>query len=109
MGSKKFVTELIMSLREIFQKDNAINNKYSQAWLSEVDFGGLLYRENLFVVNVKIEPHVESRSVELKYIIMELFKDLPQQQNNAIWRVSVHAAKESIECEYDDRLIFSND
>nr|MBA2406658.1 hypothetical protein [Chitinophagales bacterium] len=67
--------DLAKKLKNLFCAENKANRKYSEVWLSDVDFGGL-YETDKVVVNVKAEHEIESCNEEIKYIVTVLFKQL---------------------------------
>lgn len=100
------IEALQKKLKDIFCKENKTSDKYSQVWLSDVDFGGL-YQSDKFVVNVKAEHEILSCNEEIKYIVKVLFKQLSQQELSMIWRVNVYNSFEEIHCKSDDILVYT--
>jgi hypothetical protein len=99
------VEQLRSNLEQVFCAENKNNKKYSEIWLSDVDFGGL-YHSDKFVVNVKAEHQLESCNEEIKYIVTKLFKQLPQEELEYVWRVDVYNSNEEIHCQIDDILVY---
>lgn len=95
-------------LKDIFCNENKISNKYSQVWLSDVDFGGL-YQSDKFVVNVKAEHEMLSCNEEIKYIVTVLFKQLSKQELSVIWRVEVYNSFEELYCQSEDILVYTTE
>lgn len=95
-------------LKDIFCAENKANKKYSEIWLSEVDFGGL-YQSDKFVVNVKAEHQIASCNEEIKYIIKNLFKELNEEEVSMIWRVNVYNSDEQIHCQSQELMVYNID
>ena len=108
MGATIFVTveDLAKKLKNVFCIENRTNKKYSEVWLSDVDFGGL-YQNEKVVVNVKAEHKIISCNEEIKYIFTNLFKQLSKEELGLIWRVDVYNSFEEIHCQSDELLVFT--
>ncbi len=100
------VEDLIKKLRDVFCAENKTSKKYSEIWLSDVDFGGL-YQTDKVVVNVKAEHIIESCNEEIKYIVTVLFKQLSRIELSLIWRVDVYNSFEEIHCQSEDLLVYN--
>jgi len=100
------IEELAKKLKDIFCAENKASKKYSEIWLSDVDFGGL-YQTDKVVVNVKADHDVESCNEEIKYIVTVLFKKLSKEELALIWRVDVYNSSEEIHCQSDDILVYA--
>jgi len=100
------IDDLKKKLRDVFCTENKLNRKYSEVWLTDVDFGGL-YQVDKFVVNVKAEHHIESCNEEIKHIVTNLFKQLSQSELSYIWRVNVYNSNEEIHCYSQDILVYN--
>ncbi len=97
---------LAKKLKDVFCLENKNSKKYSEVWLSDVDFGGL-YQSDKVVVNVKAEHKVESCNDEIKYIVTVLFKQLSKKESSLIWRVDVYNSFEEIHCQSDNLLVYT--
>lgn len=106
MASKLSIEELKSKLKNLFCEENKTSHKYSEVWLSDVDFGGL-YQTDKVVVNVKAEHEILSCNNEIKYIVAHLFGQLPVEERSMIWRVKVYNASEQMHCESDDILVYT--
>lgn len=100
------VEAVAKKLKDIFCAENKASKKYSEIWLSEVDFGGL-YQTDKVVVNVKAEHEIDSCNEEIKYIVTVLFKQLSKEELSLIWRVDVYNSFEEIHCQSDDLLVYT--
>ena len=94
---------LINKLREVFDESNKGDKRYSQIWLSEVDFGGL-YHSDKFVLNLKAEHEIQRHFSEIKDIITMLGQKA-KEELKSIWRVKVYQANEEIQIESQDLLV----
>jgi hypothetical protein len=97
---------LAEKLKDIFCAENKTSKKYSEIWLSDVDFGGL-YQTDKVVVNVRAEHEIDSCNEEIKYIVTVLFKQLSKEELSFIWRVDVYNSFEEIHCQSDDFLVYT--
>lgn len=97
---------LIKKLNEIFCNLNRKEKKYSEVWLTDVDFGGLYY-SGQYVLNIKAEHQINSCSDEIKDII-ELLDEQAKEELKYIWRVDVYNANEEIHCQSQDGLIYND-
>lgn len=82
-------------LSSIFSKENLKARRYAEVWLTVDTFGGLIGTE-AFVVHVKMENEIEARSTEIKYISLELFEELTQDENNLILNLRIYKSDERI-------------
>lgn len=98
---------LAKKLKDIFCAENRVSRKYSEVWLSDVDFGGL-YTSDKYVVNVKAEHEIESCNEEIKYIITHLFKQLTSEEISQIWRVDVYNSYEIMHCSSGQLPVFKS-
>lgn len=101
------IEDVAKKLKDIFCTENKSNKKYSEIWLSDVNFGGL-YQPNKVIVNVKAEHEIESCNEEIKYIVTVLFKQLLAEELSIIWRVVVYNSFEEFHCQSDDLLVFTD-
>lgn len=101
------ISDLKKKLKDVFCAENKNARRYSEVWLSEVDFGGL-YHSDKFVVNVKAEHQIDSCNEEIKYIFATLFKQLSQEDLSLIWRVDVYNSDEQIHCQSEDVLVYTS-
>ena len=100
------IGDLKKKLKDIFCRENKLSHRYSEVWLSNVDFGGL-YQTDKFVVNVKAEHEILSCNEEIKYIVTHLFEQLTTEERSLIWRVDVYNSFEEIDCQSDDILVYT--
>lgn len=106
MVAELFIEDFKNKLKDIFCAENKIDRKYSEVWLSDVDFGGL-YRSDKFVVNVKAEHQISSCNLEIKHIVTNLFKQLSKEELSLVWRVDVYNSDERIHCQSEDIPVYS--
>jgi hypothetical protein len=100
------IEDLKKKLKDIFCAENKTNRKYSEIWLSDVDFGGL-YQSDKFVVNVKSEYQIASCNEEIKHIVTNLFKQLSKEELSFIWRVDVYNSDEQFHCQSEDIPVYT--
>ncbi|MEO7308770.1 MAG: hypothetical protein ABIX01_00115 [Chitinophagaceae bacterium] len=101
---------LVEKLNSIFCEENKREKKYSEVWLSEVDYNGI-YQIDKYDVNVKAEHQIESCNEEIYYIVTELFKLLTKQEMSLLWRVTVYNSNEEIHCQSseEDLLVYNSE
>ncbi len=98
---------LVNKLHNVFNESNNTGKRYSQIWLSEVDFGGL-YHSDKFVLNLKSEHQIERYSTELKNIITMLAQKA-KEELKYIMHVVVYEPDDKAECETDDYLVYEKE
>lgn len=99
---------LINKLHQIFFENyNKGEKRYSQIWLSEVDFGGL-YHSNKFDLNLKAEHKIERYYTEIKDIITMLGQKA-KEELKSIMSVRVYGPNDKVECESDDYLVYEKE
>jgi hypothetical protein len=79
---------LIEQLHSVFCELNKGKRKYSEAWLSDVDFGGWYYSDN-YELHVKTNYRIENYYNEV-LAIFEMIKSSTHDVLRHIWSVSVH-------------------
>ena len=102
------IEDLKKKLKDIFCSENKTSGKYSEVWLSEVDFDGL-YQSHKFVLNVKAEHEISSCNDEIKYIVTNLFKQLSKEELSFVWRVVVYNSFEEVHCASDEILVYTEE
>lgn len=95
---------LINKLHNVFNESNNGNRKYSQIWLSEVDFGGL-YHSDKFVLNLKAERPTERYTTAVKDVIT-LLSQKAKEESKSIMYVVMHEPNDKAECESEDYLVY---
>lgn len=102
MDTKAFINDL----RNVFYNNSAQGQKYAEVWLSNVDFGGLYYTDDYYVLNVKVDYQFDSYGDEVRKIL-RLLKDKAKEGLNHIFVVRVYGANEKRFCGRDDFLIYN--
>ena len=51
---------IIKNLKGIFCDSNKRDKRYSEVWLSDVDFGGLYHTNKYYILNVKAEHKIDN-------------------------------------------------
>jgi len=82
---------VIKNLRKVLLAKQEDGRKYSAAWLEDVDFGGLYYTEDFFVLNV-IAEH-EFRSIPEKSHLVHLLHKKAKAEAIRLWNIKVHKPK----------------
>ena len=95
---------LIKKLNSLFCDLNKAGKKYTEVWLSDVDFGDL-YRADKYILNVKAEHAIDACNDEIKEILLILDKNA-REELQYIWRVAVYDANDNIHCIGDELLVY---
>jgi len=95
---------LIKNLNHLFCNLNKQGRKYSEVWLTDVDFGGL-YQSGKYVLNVKAHHRIDSCNDEIKEILAILDKEA-HSELQYVWSVSVYDANDQIHCISSDSIVF---
>lgn len=102
MDQKTFIAKL----NKIFCQSNKAGKKYSEVWLSDVDFGGM-YHNGKFVLNVKADHSIDNCNEEIFSVIKMLSEQAPTELEK-IWRVVVYNADDSWHCfSTEDLLVYT--
>jgi hypothetical protein len=96
---------LINKLNNLFCVLNKQGKRYTEVWLSDVDFGQL-YQADKYILNVKAEHVIDSCNDEIKEILQILNKNV-QDELQYIWRVAVYDASENVHCIGDELVVFN--
>ncbi len=86
---------------------NKKQKRYSEVWLTVEDLGGIPDSDN-FVINVKVEPVVTSKILELNYIGLDLFKRLDKDEIPLYWHVNLYKHDERVHHTSDDIILIQN-
>ncbi len=105
MDKKVFID----NLHRIFCETNLKDKKYSEVWLSEVDFGGM-YSNGKYVLNVKAEHKIDSCSGEISDIL-DMINEQAKEDLEYIWRVDVYDSNDQFHCQSfnNDILIYTEE
>jgi len=95
---------LIENVRRFFREIDCGEKTYSQAWLSEIDFGGLHYGLR-YALHVKSGNLADDCNLERRKIIHLLHEKSPEAYK-LIWRIWVYGATEQASHYSDDLLLF---
>ena len=96
---------LIKKLNSLFCTLHKEGKKYTEVWLSDVDFGDL-YQSDKYILNVKAEHVIDSCNDEIKEILRILDKSV-KEELQYIWRVAVYDASESIHCVGEELAVYN--
>jgi hypothetical protein len=99
---------LVIKLNQLFCDTNRKDKRYSKIWLSEVDFGGIYFSNDKFILNVVAEHDIDNCNNEIREIISLLDKRA-KDELQSIWRVIVYNSREQWHCESDDLLVYSKE
>ena len=96
---------LIKRLNTIFCDTNKKDNRYSEVWLSDVDFGGL-YTSDKYVLNVKAVETIDYCNAEIRSII-DLLDEKDKEALSYIWRVDVYTENDEWHCSSEDIMVYN--
>lgn len=99
---------LINNLKQVFCDSQKQGRKYSEVWLSDVDFGGLYHTDKYYILNVKAEHTIDSCSDEIKDVL-DLLNEKAKGELTHIWRVDVYHSNDDFYCMGDDLLVYTED
>lgn len=97
---------LIKKLNSLFCALNKEGRKYTEVWLSDVDFGELYHSDKYYILNVKAEHVIDSCNAEIREILHILDKNV-KEELQYIWRVAVYDASENVHCVGDELTVFN--
>jgi hypothetical protein len=96
---------LVKKLNSLFCALNKGDRKYTEVWLSDVDFGGWYHSDKYVILHVKAEHVIGRCFAEIKNIVQILHKNL-SEEFQYIWRVAVYDASENIHCEGEEIIVY---
>ena len=97
---------LIENLKDVFcQFNKADGNKYTEVWLSDVDFGNL-YHSDKFILHVKAEHEISSCSDEIDNVLRYL-DEHAHDELQFIWSVYIYDSTDQIHCQFEDLLVYT--
>jgi hypothetical protein len=96
---------LIKKLNLLFCELDKGKKRYTEVWLSDVDFGKL-YQAEKYILNVKAAHEIDSCNDEIRDILRFLDKNA-HDELQYIWSVSVYDVNEKVHCVGDDILVFN--
>lgn len=98
------INVLVNKIKELFIIHNKTQkNKYSEVWLREVDFGGLINWER-YTLCAKAAYGIELKG-NARAQIIDLIWDNLNGEHEYIWTVSVYKMDERVCCQKDDIMI----
>lgn len=98
---------LVKKLHEVFTENNKGDKKYSQVWLSQLDYGGLYYSKN-FALKLKADHKIERYSTEISFV-SSLIREKAKEESKSILRIAVFGPDENAEPESDDYLVYEEE
>jgi hypothetical protein len=100
-------TTIKNKLNSIFCDLSKGDKKYSEVWLSDVDFGEL-YQSDKYVLNVKAEHSIDSCKDEIDEIL-DLLNEKANEELQSIWQVRIFDSSDEVHCASDEILIYSEE
>ena len=99
-------TTIKNKLNPIFSDLSKGERKYSEVWLSDVNFGEL-YHPNLYVLNVKVEHQIDNSRDEI-YYILEILDKKAKEELQSIWQLRIFGLSDEVYCASDEVLVYSD-
>ena len=96
---------LIKNLNHLFCNLNKQGRKYSEVWLTDLDFGGLYELGKYILMSKPYLYKIDSCSDEIREILGILEKEA-HSELQFIWSVTVYDANDEIHCVSSDSLVF---
>jgi hypothetical protein len=99
---------LIRKLNAVFCDVNKTDKRYSEIWLSDVDFG-FSFQSDQYVLNVRVNDNIKDCQGEISNVVDTLFEKAKEVVGN-IWRVAVYANNNRFaHCEAPFMLVYDED
>ncbi len=96
----------IRNLKQAFCDFTREGVKYTEVWLSDVDFGGLYYSDK-YILHVKAEHDISSCSPEISSIL-HFLNEHAHEELQAIWSVYVYNSSDEVHC-LSENLVFTDE
>lgn len=103
MDRKAFINNLKLAF-----SNSKMQARYSEAWLSNIDFGGLYYTDKYYILNVKTKNKINSFSEEISVVINFLNENFKEELNH-IMSVDIHNSENGFYGMGKDLLVYSED
>ena len=94
----------INKVKAVFEKLNKIDKKYAMVWLTKVDYGGLIFADDV-VVNVQMANHINAYSPEIDELVNLLAENLDDETNLQISHVKVYNDDDKVWIGRDDIIL----
>lgn len=101
-------TSIKEKLNSIFCDINKKDKKYSEVWLSDMEFGDLYKPANKFILNVKAEHIIDGCKDEIDFIL-DLLDEKAKEELQSILLIRVFDTSDEIHCASDEILIYSEE
>lgn len=95
---------LVKKLHDVFCESNKGEKKYSQVWLTQLDYGGLYYSDD-YVLKLKAEHQIENLFTEITEVV-KLLGQKAKEESKYITRVKIYGPNDSAEYQTDDYLVY---
>ena len=96
---------LVKKLSNLFSSLNSESRKYTEVWLSDVDFGGWYHSDKFVILHVKAEQVLGRITTEIKNLVYILHDRLKEEAPN-IWSVVVYDASERVHCGNGEIMVY---
>ena len=100
-------TVFIKELKTLFANLAKTDKKYSNVWLSEIDFGGLYFSDK-YILNVKMENHIDSITTEIVELSSFLREKLGENILYFIESLTVYNTEDSIWHQQEDIILYDD-
>jgi hypothetical protein len=99
---------LIKKLKKMFCDIIATGKRYSEVWISDIDYGGLYHSDKYVILNVKMENQVTNRYEEMSWII-DYLNENAHEELQSIWSVQVYNADDRLHCVEDGIPVYEQE
>lgn len=99
---------LVKKLRNLFCSLNQEGRKYTEVWLSDVDFGGWYHSDKHVILHVKAEQVIGKITTEIKNLV-HILHDKIKEETPHIWSVAVYDSSERVHCESGDMMVYDEE
>lgn len=98
---------LIKNLKQAFS-DSTLQSRYSEVWLSYLNFGGIYHDNKSFVLNVRTREKVEAIRKEIRFVFKFLRENFKEEEKY-IHSLSVHPPKTGWEVSKSKYVLYDDE
>jgi hypothetical protein len=98
---------LVKNLRSVFS-NSELRDKYSEVWLSHIDFGGLYHTEKSFELNVAAKHKIHTTLDEVRYVL-NFLRENAKEEEKQIWAVNIHKSGVDLYDVRNDMIIYAEE
>jgi len=99
---------LINELKRIFAALNQSDKRYSKAWLTDMDFGGL-YRNGKYVLHLVAEHKLNGYKSEFSFLLDLLDEKLCKEKASYVYHIKLYDENEEVYIEKDAIILYNDE